>query len=189
MILTAWLTGLRLGELRALRWQDVDLEVGELRVRQGVSRGKVSTPKTKKSRRTVPLASSLVDALRSHQHDRGELVFCRDDGTMFTKNSCRRPIQRACARAGIPTIGWHRLRHTFATHLVASGTHLKVIQELLGYRTYKMTARYAKGSDEAKRTAVSGLGKKASTGRKGAERARSPRPQGTVCPARAQNRG
>lgn len=167
MILMAWMTGLRLGELRALRWQDIDLKDKLLRVRQGVSRGKVSTPKSKKSRRTVPLAPELVDALQFHHHSRSELVFCRRDGSMFTKNSCRRPLQRACKKAGIPSIGWHVLRHTFASHLVEEGVHLKVIQELMGHSEYRMTARYAKGCDSAKRDAVRGLGRMQSKGKKG----------------------
>ncbi len=98
MVLLAIKTGLRQGEILALRWTDVDLVAGHLVVRQSVTRGIVTTPKNGRSRK-IPLAPSVLTALRSHRHLRGKLVFCAADGRMLTKNECKHPLWRACRRA------------------------------------------------------------------------------------------
>jgi integrase len=153
MIVMAIKTGLRQGELLALRWSDVDLVAGHLVVRQSVTRGIVTTPKNGKSRK-IPLAPSLLTALKSHRHVRGKLVFCAGDGRMLTKNECKRPLWRACKRAGLRQIGWHVLRHTFASHLVMRGAPFKAVQEMLGHWSIEMTMRYAHLSPDARRDAV-----------------------------------
>ncbi|MEQ9319108.1 MAG: tyrosine-type recombinase/integrase [Polyangiaceae bacterium] len=153
IITVATRTGLRIGELLALRWRDVDLEAGRLVVRRSTSCGEVSTPKNGRTRE-VPLSDQARAALLEHRHERGELVFCDDDGAMLTRNSCRRPLHRACKRAGIRRIGWHKLRHTFASHLTMRGAPLKSVQELLGHGTIEMTMRYAHLSPDARRDAV-----------------------------------
>jgi integrase len=156
MILVALRTGLRQGELLALRRDDVDIHAGKLSVRRSVTRGKVTdpeqgklvvknavtSPKNGKSR-DVPLGEEVLSALKHQRHLRGELVFCADDGRMLKKNECKHPLWRACKRAGIRRIGWHVLRHTFASHLVMRGAPLKVVQELMGHATIEMTMRYA----------------------------------------------
>jgi integrase len=119
LIVVALRTGLRLGELLALRWGDVDLEAGRLVVRQAAARGVVGTPKNGRTRE-VPLSEDAVRALREQRHDRGELVFCADDGSMLTRNACRRPLWRACDRAGIRRIGWHKLRHNVEPRIMPS---------------------------------------------------------------------
>ncbi len=154
MVLLGLRTGLRLGELRALRWEDVDLKVGKLVVRRAVWKNTVGTPKSGKSRE-VELSNEALIALKSHRHLRGELVFCQDDGTMLTEGACRWPLWRASRRAGIPKLGWHVLRHTFASHLVMRGVPLKAVQELLGHADIKMTMRYAHLSPDVRRDAVS----------------------------------
>jgi integrase len=111
MILVGLRTGLRQGELLALRWDDVDLVRCLLSVRRAVSRGVVSSPKNGKGRE-VPLSSDAVAALKGHRHLRGELVFCPGDGRMFRKNECKHPLWRSCKKAGLRRIGWHVLRHT-----------------------------------------------------------------------------
>ncbi len=156
MIVVALKTGLRLGELLALRWEDVDLVAGRLVVRQAVARGIVGTPKSGKSRE-VPLSRDCVAALKAHRHLRGELVFCDLDGKMHPKSMCKRPIWRACKRAGLRLIQWHVLRHTFASHLVMRGVPLKAVQELLGHATIEMTERYAHLSPDVRRQAVAVL--------------------------------
>lgn len=116
MILVGLRTGLRQGELLGLRREDLDLVAGRLLVRQAVARGVIGTPKNGKGR-TVPLSRDTVRALKQHRHLRGELVFCQDDGALLTKGMCKHPLWRACRRAGLRRIGWHCLRHTFASHL------------------------------------------------------------------------
>ena len=143
----------RMGELRALRWEDVDLVARRLMVRQAVSRGRIGTPKSNRQR-WLPLCTTAMEALRRHRHLRGELVFCKDDGTMFRKNELKHPLWRACRRAGLRKIGWHCLRHSFASHLVMTGVPLKAVQELLGHSTIDMTMRYAHLSPDVTREAV-----------------------------------
>ena len=156
MMVVAIKTGLRQGELLGLQWDDVDLVAGRLVVRRAVSRGRLSTPKSGKSRE-VPLSPNAVLALKQHRHLRGEFVFCNPDGSRLTKGRCKWPLWRVCKRAGLRRIGWHFLRHTFASHLVMNGEPLKAVQELLGHSTISMTEQYAHLSPDVRRDAVTRL--------------------------------
>lgn len=144
---------MRLGELLALRWDDIDLVAKRLTVWQNVSRGELTTPKNHK-RREIPLGDQVNAALKGHRHLRGEFVFCQAGGKRLTKGECKHPLLRTCKRAGLRSVGWHVLRHTFASHLVMRGQPLKVVQELLGHSTIKMTERYAHLSPDVGRDAV-----------------------------------
>lgn len=153
MILLGLRTGMRQGEMLGLRWQDVDLVAGRITVKQNYVRGEIGTPKSGKPRE-IPLSDDLRAALKSHRHLRGEYVFCRMDGKLLTKGECKHPLWTACKRAGLRLIGWHVLRHTFASHLVMRGAPLKAVQELLGHSTIQMTMRYAHLGPEIVRDAV-----------------------------------
>jgi integrase len=153
MILLGLRTGMRQGEMLALRWQDVDLVAGRIVVKQNYVRGEIGTPKSGKPRE-IPLSDDLRAALKSHRHLRGEYVFCNMDGKLLTKGECKHPLWTACKRAGLRLIGWHVLRHTFASHLVMRGAPLKAVQELLGHSTIQMTMRYAHLGPEIVRDAV-----------------------------------
>lgn len=155
MIVLALNTGLRLGELLALEWADVDLAAGRLHVRRAVALGVVATPKGGRSRE-VPLNSTATCALRVHRlRVLGDLVFPRADGRMLTQHEARYPLWRAARRAGLgQRLGWHALRHTFASHLVMRGVALKAVQELLGHATIEMTMVYAHLSPVVGREAV-----------------------------------
>jgi len=156
MITVGLKTGLRLGELLALRWDDVDLVAGRLMVRQAAARGVIGTPKNGKWRE-VPLSAEAVRVLKAHRHLRGELVFSDQRGKLIAKTSCKWPLWRACKRAGLRRIGWHVLRHSFASHLAMRGVPLKAIQELLGHATIEMTMRYAHLAPAVHRDAVAQL--------------------------------
>lgn len=149
--------GLRKGELLALRWQDVDLDVGVLRVRATVQRlGKgvglvTGSPKTARSRRTLPLPRVLVETLRDHRtaqelereeapswHDAG-LVFTTSKGTMIEPRNLNRFLDEAIARAGLRRIRFHDLRHTCASLLLAQGVSPRVVMEVLGHSQMSMT--------------------------------------------------
>lgn len=157
MALTAVRTGLRLGELLALRWDDVDLTAGRLWVRRTAWRNLEGPPKNGKPRE-VPLADSVVAALKEHRHLRGPYVFCRDDGTRHTHSDVKDVIARACRKAGLAKrVTWHGLRHTFASHLAMRGVTLRAVQELLGHSDLTMTMRYAHLSPHVTREAVQRL--------------------------------
>lgn len=153
LVLLALRTGLRLGELLALRWCDVDLERARLVVRRSVARGIIGTPKNGKTRE-VDLSEHARDALRAHRHLRSDLVFCDEAGALIARGAVKWPLYSACKRAGLPRVGWHVLRHTFASHLVMRGQPLKTAQELLGHATIEMTMRYAHLAPESRRDAV-----------------------------------
>jgi integrase len=152
MIVVAVRAGLRLGELLALRWCDVDLEAGRLVVRRSVARGIIGSPKNGRMRE-VPLSDQASQLLRD-QPRWGDLVFCTTKGVMFTRGETKWPLRRALTAAQLRPVGWHCLRHTFASHLVMRGAPLKSVQELLGHSTIEMTMRYAHLSPDARRDAV-----------------------------------
>lgn len=151
-------TGGRQGELLALKWEDVDLEGKTLRIRRTLTRSKgtmsLGQPKTAKSRRTVPLTSRAVAALRSHRarqareklkaggfyEDQG-LVFANEVGGITNPSNLRqRSFRTLLARAGLPaTTRFHDLRHTCATLLLSRGQHPKLVQELLGHASISIT--------------------------------------------------
>jgi integrase len=153
MMLVALRTGLRFGELLALRWQDVDLVAGRVLVRQNIVGGIVGSPKSGHARE-IPLGEEVLKALKAHRHLRGQLVFCTMNGEVFTVGEPRYWLARVCRKAGLREIGWHTLRHTFASHLAMRGAPLKAIQELLGHATIQMTMRYAHLAPEVARDAV-----------------------------------
>lgn len=153
MITLALKTGLRQGELLALSWDDVDLVAGRLVVSRNLSRGEITTPKNGKTRE-IPLGDDVLASLKRHRHLRGDIVFCTTDGSMFTKGESKHPLWRACRRAGLRRIGWHVLRHTFASHLVMRKAPIKAVQELMGHSTVQMTERYAHLSPDVRKDAV-----------------------------------
>lgn len=156
MIALALRTGLRRGELLGLRWQDLDLEAGRLVVRQNIVRGIVGTPKSGKPRE-IPLTADTMAMLIAHRHDRGALVFCTKDGRHHPVTNVVYALRLACKRADLRPIGWHVLRHTFASHLAMRSVPLRVIQELLGHATVQMTMRYSHLSPCVTKSAVEAL--------------------------------
>ena len=158
-IYTVALTGgLRLGELLALRWADVDTDARTLRVTGTLQRTRgcieIAEPKTKQSRRRVELTTRAVDALRRHRAaqnaerlalgeawlDRG-LVFCNERGDYLNDSHLRRrSFQPLLERAGLPrTFRFHDLRHSAATLLLGMGTHPKVVSAMLGHSSIAIT--------------------------------------------------
>ncbi|HEY0484210.1 MAG TPA: tyrosine-type recombinase/integrase [Kofleriaceae bacterium] len=153
MILVAMRTGMRMGELIGLRWVDVDLSAGRINVRQSIVRGVIGSPKSGKPRE-IPLCDEAIEALAAHRHERGPLVFCDAKGNALRAGLLAWPLKRALKRAGLREIGWHVLRHTFASHLAMRGVPLKVIQELLGHASIATTMIYAHLAPHVARDAV-----------------------------------
>lgn len=154
LLVTALKTGLRVGELLALKWEDLDLVAGRLVVRRTLWRKLEGPPKGGRSRE-VPLSDLAIATLKTHRHLRGPYVFCEADGARLNHNRVKELVPRTCKRAGLAKrLTTHDLRHTFASHLVMRGVSLKAVQELLGHSTIEMTMRYAHLSPEVNREAV-----------------------------------
>ena len=139
MMLVALRTGLRRGELLALRWEDVDLPAGRLTVRRTAWESTEGPPKGNRTRE-VPLSPEARTALEGLDRRQG-YVF--GDGERLTVGESKWPLWRACDRAGLARRGWHVLRHTFASHLVMRGVPIRAVQELLGHQDIRQTMIYA----------------------------------------------
>ena len=137
------LTGLRIGELLALRWRDIDLIAGLLRVSRTLYEGHFDEPKTRSSNRTVPLSAKGVEILSSMRPkvvDPDGLVFRTKKGTpLCRRNLTNRQLVPVCEELKIPKIRWHSLRHANATLLDAVGTPLGTVQSLLGHASPEIT--------------------------------------------------
>ena len=142
----AWLlvlTGLRIGELLALRWQDVDLGQGFVRVRQTVYEGHFDEPKTQRSNRRVPLSAKGVELLTARKSavlKPDALVFATRKGAPLSRrNLLNRHLKPTGERVGLKGINWHWLRHANATLHDSVGTPLGTVQALLGHSSSEIT--------------------------------------------------
>ena len=155
MILFAMRTGLRFGEIVALKWPDVDFSNGQITVRHSIV-GDVPQDSTKSNKiRYVPMTGTVHQTLIDRKSiSSGEFVFSEQSGKYLMRERCRRNLQKLCERAGIRGIGWHTLRHTFASHLAERGVSPITIKELLGHSDIKTTMRYAHLGPLAIRSAV-----------------------------------
>lgn len=140
VLLTALNTGMRLGEILNLRWEDVNLREGFISVEQSKS----GEP------RKIPTNSVLTDVLRDVRMDRGDpYVFLGRWGKKV--HSFRKVFETALKRAGIGKCRFHDLRHTFASNLVMSGVDIVTVKELLGHKTIQMTMRHSHPSPNTRR--------------------------------------
>lgn len=154
MIVVALETGLRFGELAALSWDNLDMQRKEMTIRQAFSRGVLGSPKNNRTRR-IPMTNSVVEILEKTKQRRG-YVFTME-GKPVRQVACIKKLHRICKKAGLRNIGWHVLRHTFASHLAQSGANLVAVQSLLGHSDIRTTMRYAHINDEVLRTAINVL--------------------------------
>ncbi len=164
-IATAIGSGCRCGELLALRWRDVDLERGTLRVERSLERVAIRTvnrvryelafkePKSKRSRRTVPLPPFVMERLRRHRLEQAErflssgagrpdidtLVF-ENDGQPWVPTTFGMLFARLRDAAKLPKVRLHDLRHSYASLLMQSGADLKIVSTALGHSSVAITA-------------------------------------------------
>jgi integrase len=142
---TALYAGLRYGELRALRWNAIDLAGGTIRVRESwdPKEGSIA-PKTKTSQRTTPVPA----ALRDHLMDRrlaaedasdGALVFGTTDEKPFQATVIYRRADKAWAREGLGRLRLHQARHTYASFMIAAGVNAKALSAFMGHSSIKVT--------------------------------------------------
>ena len=157
LLLVALTTGLRRGELVALRWNDVDLDQGVLFVRRTLTRiigqGYVETePKTRTRRRKIVLPVVAVEKLKAHRDRQSEerfkagknwyeqgIVFCNQFGGFYNPKKVDKHFQQLLKEAGLEYMRFHDLRHSTATILLTAGVHPKVVQERMGHSTIAMT--------------------------------------------------
>ena len=147
--LTAVMTGMRLGELLALRWSDVNWFSNQIHVQRAVSLGEVAEPKSKNSIRKVDMAPVLVETLQKHKKqlkvtslfsDEDDLVFPNENGGLLDRpNLYARQFIPALKKAGLPLIRLHDLRHTYISFLVHQGENLKYIQSQAGHASITTT--------------------------------------------------
>lgn len=169
-------TGMRLGELLALRWRDVQLQDGTLRVSGSLQRTSAglqrAEPKTSRSRRQIVLSATAVEALRRHagrqEQERARLgpawedtglVFANRVGRPLEAQNLQRSLRPLLQRAGLPPIRFHDLRHIAATLLLGHGVHPKIVADLLGHSTTAIiTDVYSHVTPTMHQAAVDALG-------------------------------
>jgi integrase len=158
------MTGLRVGELLALRWQDIDFDKGVFSVRQTVYEGHFDVPKSKRSKRTLPLGPmcrQIFESLRKPNVDPSVLVFAARNGAPLSRrNLLNRQLRPTCNALGLKGANWHWLRHAHATLLDAVGTPLGTVQALLGHASPETTREiYIESVAENARPAVESVEK------------------------------
>jgi integrase len=159
IFLTAAFTGLRRGELIAMRWRDVLFEREAIRVRASYSYGALTTPKSGRTR-TVPMVAAVAERLvclreRGHATGNDDLVFPGERGEYLDGSALRRRYKAALRTAGLRELRFHDLRHCFGSLAINTLTIFEV-QQALGHASLTTTTRYlhAKSkADEARRLA------------------------------------
>jgi len=145
LVRLAVLTGLRIGELLALRWERIELFSGTLSVVETFSDGRFGPPKTRSSRRAIPLSSAARQVLLEHRTrctgvGPEDLVFaCRNGTPVDPKNLLRRALRPACVRMELPLVTWHSFPHTHATWLSGVGAAPRTAQAILGHSNVAVT--------------------------------------------------
>ena len=162
-------TGMRCGELQALRWQDIDEQKSVLHVRLTANeiRGHITvgTPKSRASRRTIHLSASTIEMLKAHRSrqdkerqalggawETPDVVFASEVGTIMSNANLRRLFILLSNKAEVPVIRLHDMRHTAATAMIRNGFAAKLVADILGHTDPGFTLReYAHIWDEQRR--------------------------------------
>ena len=160
-VLLCLYTGLRIGELLALTWEDVDLACGIIYVDKAVYRKReengqwrmcVDTPKTRSSTRVIPLPTYVTKMLKSAKTGaKSDYVVENKKGERMAIRSYQYIFERLTERAGIRRLNFHALRHTFATRALECGMDIKTLSEIMGHQNASITLnRYAHSMIETK---------------------------------------
>lgn len=149
LVAVSVLTGIRQGEALGLRWQDVDVKAGLIRIRFQLDRGgALVEPKTSAARRTIPIPPSLGRMLATHKHEafaRGfakpaDFVFAsKTGGPLNHRNITRRGLEKAIADGTLQKLRWHDLRHVAASALIAEGASIPYLSRVLGHSSPAIT--------------------------------------------------
>ena len=162
-------TGLRIGELMALEWSDIDLQKGVIKIskschdtwKNGEYVKVIDVPKTQSSERIIPLPKQLVVYLKAwKKQTAGDYVISGERRHGIPVRSYQKTFERVLSRLDIPHKGFHSLRHTFATRALECGMDVKSLSELLGHKNPTVTLkRYAHSMLEHKAEMMNRLGK------------------------------
>ena len=168
-ILICLYTGLRIGELLALEWTDIDFAKAELIVSKTCHDGKdkngrfcriTDTPKTSHSSRVIPLPKQLVPILREMKKNSKNPLVISSGEKVLSVRSYQRSFELLQKRLGLQRRGFHALRHTFATRAIECGMDIKSLSEILGHKNPMVTLnRYVHSLMEHKRAMMDKLGK------------------------------
>lgn len=160
MILTALRTGMRQGELRGLQWSSIDWLTRNVAVRHSRDdHARMLVPPKNGKTRHIPLDTDVYAMLCRRKSNTG-YVFPTPDDRPFTNDRLHDAMRRLCAKAKFRPIGWHTLRHTFASHLAMRGVPLPAIKELMGHSAITTTMRYAHVAPSTLRSAIDMLNPK-----------------------------
>ena len=157
-------SGLRIGELIALQWSDIDFAKGILTVSKSCHDGKdgiiIDEPKTATSRRMIPLPKQLLPILKSIKKKSDSPSVVSANGSTISIRSYQRSFELLLKKLKIPHKGFHSLRHTFATRAIECGMDVKTLSEILGHKNPTVTLnRYAHSLMEHKADMMNRLGK------------------------------
>jgi integrase len=154
MLLVALRTGMRQGEIRGMQWSSIDWLNRSVTVRHSLDNHckRLVSPKSGRIRH-IPIDTDVYETLYRRKEDTG-YVFLAHDGRPFSNYRVNYAIRSLCKRAGLRNIGWHTLRHTFASHLAMRGVPLPAIKELMGHSSITTTMRYAHVAPSTLRLAI-----------------------------------
>ena len=157
-------TGLRRGELLGLKWDDIDLDMGVIRIKRQIGRveGIVQELplKTKNAYRTISIGPDAVEMLKGMKENKAsDYVFPSPTGGPISPDSIMNMLRRVLKRAGLPAIRFHDLRHTFATLALQNGVDIKTVSGMLGHFSAGFTLdTYAHVTTAAQREAANTMG-------------------------------
>ena len=157
-------SGLRIGELMALQWSDIDFVKGVLTVSKSCHDGKngliIDEPKTITSRRVIPLPKQLLPILKGIKKKSDSPFVVSSNGKPIPVRSYQRSFELLLKKLNISHKGFHSLRHTFATRAIECGMDVKTLSEILGHKNPTITLnRYAHSLTEHKKEMMNRLGK------------------------------
>ena len=171
VFLTALYTGMRIGELLALKWDNVDFENKTIKVCESAKRVKVydnkgqsenkmvtKEPKTVKGNRVIPISDTLANILNDISEDKQGFVFKSRTGGQLQHSKVWDAHCRICNKAKIRHVGIHALRHTFASRCIENGVDIKTVSDLLGHADVAITLNvYVHSNDQTKRAAATSI--------------------------------
>lgn len=167
-ILLTLYTGLRIGEVCGLKWENIDFENHALYVKRTIQRVKCddgikktklieSTPKSKSSIRKVPIPAFIVDLLKQYYTNDKDFILSGST-KLYDPRLLENSFSRLIKKVGLKKIKYHALRHTFATRSIEAGVDIKTLSELLGHSTVDITLKtYVHTSDELKKKSIDKL--------------------------------